>query len=209
MDIVFDLERNYLDEKRITQCERRTDWSDKYLVGGLGSTLIQNWCQIALINQPNSGFNSRLTSEGHRRGEFVCCGWKQPLCDWMSARLSVCFPSLTVCICIYMWVLEDIKGTQVFPTSPKCYLALLMFFFGRENSHFPSSCHLSHSIKTKTGVWDNRCVHSWFKFRCRSWTACTLLPPSTCLTPSLPQPWVLRKLTCSALHTRSRNRHRL
>lgn len=58
----------------------------------------------------SSCINSCVMSEGYRHGEFVWCGWKLTLCDWMSSRLSVCCLSLTVC---FMWVLGDVKGIQV------------------------------------------------------------------------------------------------
>lgn len=60
----------------------------------------------------SSCINSCVMSEGYRRGEFVWCGWKLTLCDWMSSRLSMCCLSLTVC---FMRVLGDVKGTQVCP----------------------------------------------------------------------------------------------
>lgn len=50
-----------------------------------------------------------LMSEGYRHGEFVRCGWKLSLCDWMSSRVSV-----SVCVSIRMSVRRHRGRTQLF-----------------------------------------------------------------------------------------------
>lgn len=79
----------------------------------------------------SSCINLCLMFEGHRRGEFVWCGWKISLCDWMSSRLCVCFSaphSVSPCIYTHVWVLEDIKGTQVCPPTPQMLLCTSKVF---------------------------------------------------------------------------------